>query len=326
MKKIASAALCCMILASCTTMRVATNVLKQYPVTAATEEVIVYENGAAAPAEAEVLGEVTVYDDRMAKTEPWDTTLFRAKEAVSEVGGNALYIMEHIYPSFNGSSNHQLYGKMLFAPAGSVAVTDNPFTETYNQYVAQKEAAEQMRLHGSSIYATVGYGRLLSAYEFGDVQVVGGDIKNGIEAEAGYEYIFKSGLGLGVMGSMFMSGADVRPDPFYYGHMSLNIKSIMGTVSYLLSSDKWTMGTYFGFGYMVATNKYTSLETSGPSVSEDDKGPGYNLALDFSYRFSPKTSLGAKIGTKKFTFRVPGDENLYGYNTLNLGLIFRVSF
>ena len=328
MKKILFVACSALLAASCSTMQVATKVMKQYPVTTAPEDVRVYENGAAAPADAEILGEVTVYDDGRAKTEPWDTTLFRAKTAVSQVGGNGLYIMEHVAPSVWGSSNHQVYGTMLLCSDGSdaVVVEGNPFTESYNQYVAQQEEYESRKVKGHNLYVSANYGRLLSEYDFSDWRVVGGNINNGIEAEVGYEYIVRGGLGFGVLGSMFKSFVDVEPDMFTSGRLGLDIKSIMGTVSFVTSSANMLMSTCFGFGYMAATNKFTDMESTGrPSQSFTDSGPGMNLSIEIAHRFSNKSSLGFRANTKQFTYKNPGDETLYGYKTLGLGLVFRLA-
>ncbi len=310
---------------SCSTMKVSTNVLKQYPVSVGPQDVKVYENGDPVPVEAEVLGELTVYDDGFAKREPYDTTLFRAKRAVSEVGGNGLYIMEHIQPSAMTGTNHQLYGKMLFSPEGAVAVADNPLNDAFNSYAAQRQAVDDMIVKGHNIYATAGYGHLISEYDTGDVAITGGDISNGLEAEIGYEYVLKGGLGVGVLGSMFASSAQVRPEPMYPGTLSLGIKSLLATISFVESSDKLIFAGYFGFGYMIATNRL-HYNTADISMSYDDKGPGLALALDLSYRFTNKTSLGVRAGTKKFTYTIPGDSTVYGYQTVNLGLIFRQAF
>lgn len=334
MKRVLFVALCMATLASCSSMQVATNVLKQYPVTTAPEDVLVYEDKADAPSYAEFLGQVKVYDKGNARTEPWDTTLLRAKAAVSEVGGNSLCIVSHVKPSIWGSTNHQLIGTMLLCPEDSTAKVEYSFSNWLDEMNAEIEKYKEQEFKGHSIFVSANYAMLASEYDLGDDATwLNGNIKNGYEVEAGYEYTSPSGFGFGILGSSYNSSADVAltSDGIRWnGHINLNLKDIMGTLSFVESSEKLMTRGGFGIGYVVATENLSELSgtaySNNMSYTYSKGGPGICAFYEISYRFSYRTSLGARFKVKRFTYKEKGDDNIYGYETVGVGLVFRQAF
>ena len=93
--------------------RIATTVMKTYPALDAGEPVAVYSQSQPVPDNSEALGTVAVTDGGF--TMPCDslTMMTRMQEEAKKIGGNAIFITEHLRPMLFGSNCHQFKGTVL---------------------------------------------------------------------------------------------------------------------------------------------------------------------------------------------------------------------
>ena len=110
-------------------LRVATELVKEYPVTASPSEVTVKQLGVAGPADYEYLGNLLVYDPGDAVVVPLDSALNVARRAVSEAGGNYLYVMRLEAPGSLVRANYEIAGKILLAKGDKVLTSASPLYE-----------------------------------------------------------------------------------------------------------------------------------------------------------------------------------------------------
>jgi hypothetical protein len=87
--------------------------MKTYPALDANEPVAIYSPSQPVPDNSEALGTVAVTDGGL--TMPCDslTMITRMQEEAKRIGGNAIFITEHLRPMLFGSNCHQFKGTVL---------------------------------------------------------------------------------------------------------------------------------------------------------------------------------------------------------------------
>ena len=93
--------------------KVSTNISKSYPTTAFDAEIAVIELEQTMPNGAEVLGSVKIGDTGFTTNCDYSNVLELAKLEARKVGGNAIKITEHNFPTAMGSSCHRITASIL---------------------------------------------------------------------------------------------------------------------------------------------------------------------------------------------------------------------
>lgn len=330
-------------LASCSTMKVATNVIKQYPVSVAPQDVVVYQPGDPMPPQIEELGSVTVFDDGSAKKEPMDTTLMRAKKAVSENGGNGLQIIDFKTPAESGSSNYQVYGNMLLTQGEpEVVIEVGQDTQEVDARASYGEFAKANQVRniamttmvrtGHNIYGGLGYSYIGSKFTPADnIVITGGNFNNVLSYYAGYEYVTRNALsfGLGVNRMSFGCQERVTTDE---GTLDVNdrynLTGYMGTVGYIFNEGNVDLALRFGIGYGTCREIINIISPSAATLMASNNGLCAQLGLDILYKITETLAIGAEIKEDTFTFVIGDDrEALQGQlNAYGIGIVLRASF
>ena len=335
-------------LASCSTMKVATNVIKEYPASVQPQDVVVYMPGDPMPPQVEELGTVTVYDDGSAKKEPLDSTMFRAKKAVSETGGNGLQVLELRTPAESGSTNYQVYGSMLLTQGEIEPIVieikededeahdDSDARQAYTDFARVKEIqnaiAPKAVASGHNAYIGGGYMRILTKFNTDETSTITkGNINNAANYYAGYEYLTQKGFGFGVAVDRLGFGcyeSIVSEGVTYNVKDSFNVTGYMGSFSYFYSEGNVIFGSRFGFGYATCRQILKVISPGSGSMLFSNDGLCMKLSAEILYRITDTVCLGGVIGDDQYSF-ITGDgrESLQGsFESYGIGIILRASF
>jgi len=277
--------------------------MKTYPDIVAVDSVIVFEPGDNVPTSAEVLGNVAVVDKGNTTKCKYDYVLELAKTETSKVGGNGLAIVEHITPSFWGSSCHQIRGVMLHLTDmeiddnstplnNSMAITNNKFIE---------EQAEEHRAPKNTITVSMGYGVITSKiYNYSNGEVY--NSKGGLDWRIQYERIYNKGIGFGLMYSGFKTSF---PDIEGNVMLSYFAPSFVGAYK----TKAWILRYGLGIGYFHYNEKFYSTG-----------GVGFNYDLSAEYMISENIGLGFTMSGISSSLNqdidLPGNER-HGINRIN---------
>jgi len=330
---IAFSAAVCALLSSCSTMKVATDVLKLYPMTCLIDEVAVYE-GEKSPANYEHLGTVAVYDQGMTRVTPYETTLDMAKRAVCETGGNAIYISRHEFPNSLVSTNHQIIGQILFDTGGKKASNQGPASGITVKKELSEYVADQYKVpdgpsvvNGNNIYFQVGYGRLATQLDLGDMTVERGSLNNGLSYSLGYEHILPDGkFGLGVFCSNYVSTVDskrkmevnvidsttIPPQRVYRnfnGKEKIGLHLAGPSVSYSKTNNLLFLSARAGLGFAWQSESFAFSElVSGAGIDSESGvmtmpvycGAGLQLSGEIGYRLTNLITLSLTAAATEY--------------------------
>ena len=342
----ALSALCVFILGGCGPMAVTSDLVKMYPMTSMINDVKVYE-GEKSPANYDHLGTVAVYDKGMTRVTSYETTLDMAKRAVCEAGGNAIYISRHEWPNSLVSANHQIVGQILYDTGSKAGTNDGPA----KALPVKKEIADYTTdiytirnraeiINGNNIYASVGYGRLLSGIDLGDdIEVTNGSLLNGLSYNFGFEHIFPDGRwGIGIFNSNYTSAvsADMSVKTSiidsvkttnttfkYDGKYRINLHAAGPSVSYSHSAGRVFTSLRLGLGLAWQTETFAFSDLIyGPSIDAESGvmqgttyfGGAVNLSGEIVYRVSSVVSIGATLGFSEYMM-VYSDDTTYNLGT-----------
>lgn len=303
--------------ASCSSMKVASKMYSGNLEPVDARDVLVCENGAGVPDSAVKIGEFSVYDDGLAKTEPFETTLERVKEDAGNNGANVINILEHIEPGFSTGSNHQFSGDYLFAPDFTVT-EGNAFAQAYTMYEEAKEAKEAQRFTGGSLRAGVGVAIVPTKFDFSEstLKADPASLRIGLAYEISYDYITKRNFSFGLVGTCYRGSSAAKLDG-YYGTFSLGMGVWAPTIGYCRSTDKFIARAVFGLGY----GSYSeSFKTGSTQAGGNEGGIGLTYAADFLYRITPSTSVGLSLEDNEVAIMGADIKGTVQWYTISLSL------
>ncbi len=270
-RKTLSAAFFLLLLSSCAP-RVITDVMKTYPALASADSVIVFEPEELVPNSAEPLGKVSVIDGGMSTKCNYDQVLRLARQETAKVGGNGFALVNHLNPSFWGSSCHQISGMMLrMTDMVTDTVLPNPVQKAIalNKKMTEEQKKER-RAPLNTITANVGYGWITSKLysSFGQSY----KSKGGMEWKLEYDRVFSKGLGFGLQYSGFKASL---PD----GDLRLSYLA----PSFLIRSKykNWVFKYGIGLGVFIYDDEYYHFTRLGT-----------NLDLGMEYMLNKHVGLG----------------------------------
>ncbi len=291
------------VMASCSSQRVVTNVINRYPSLVGTDDVAVYEKEEDKPEEAILIGLVRVYEDKLTKPVPWETTLKYAKKAVSRNGGNGLLIQEHIYPDYPKSRNHQLSGQILLSKASRKETLDNEKSGFFAPF-------------GSHVYAGLGVGEIISPINYEDgLAIKRGNLSSGLDYELGYKYVSKGGLGIGIISSNYHSEAQAT----YYseeGKMGLDINSFILSGVLAAGRRQCFAELSLGMGPFFEKDRFIAIENSfTDTLLNRRKGVASYLGLELDWRPVLGTMIGLRYTHKQHIISNEGTDGMKtGFN------------
>ncbi|MBO4768632.1 MAG: hypothetical protein J5495_03755, partial [Bacteroidales bacterium] len=310
---------------------------KTYPVTAAPDEVVVKQLGVAGPADYEYLGKLLIYDPGNAIVVPLDSAMNVARRAVSEAGGNYLYVMRLEAPGSIVRANYEIAGKILLAKGDDILTSASPLYEpmveprkTYNYMLAR----DLSRPEGNSVYAEAGFGYILNPIELSSLWTVKyGSISSGFQWKAGYEYVLPgTPWGFGGYTSNFQSRffVDLNGEE---GTYDLRQHQIGPSASWSKTVMKnWYLALRLGLGYAWEIDRFIPDSVDNPyyGVYDNLYGLGQNFDAELSYRFARRFSLGVSLG-EMFSYvwgydRDSGRRYDTEFVVLTLGPTFKIWF
>ena len=203
MKKTKLFAVATILLMTSCSPKVVTNIVRTYPDMIPADSVYVIGLGEKVPNTAETIGRVSVVDRGTSRNCRYDQVLHLAQEETGKNGGNGLAITNHQKPSFWGSSCHQISGLMLRLSDRTVdTLKTNPVQDVIDlDLIVAKDYAERRKAPANTFEASFGYGWVTS--KIYDINGAALGSKGGVEWKLGYEYVWSSGMGIGLQYSGF---------------------------------------------------------------------------------------------------------------------------
>lgn len=257
--------------------KVVTNLVKVYPDVFPADSVYVIEVGNTVPNTAETIGSIAVVDNGTSTKCRYDQVLYMAKEATGKNGGNGLAITEHMKPSFWGSSCHQISGLMLRLSDTKVdTLKANPIQDVIEiNQAAVRKRKEMQKVPSNAFEASIGYGWITS--KLYDMNGNSAGSKGGLEWKLGYQHLWSSGWGIGLI----YSGSKLSFDG---GDLSLSY--IAPECAWGIKSGKWIFKGGIGVGLFLYNEPYYKTT-----------GMGVHVTLGLEYMLSEHWGLGFSINT-----------------------------
>lgn len=305
MKKLILFALIICLSVSCSSMRLISATMKSNYEPIDPQLVLVCEKGVGVPDTAVKIGEFATYDDGMAKTEPFETTIARIKEDAGSKGANVINIIEHIAPDrWHGSTNHQLAGDYLFAENFTVS-EDNIHVRNYNAYESEKAERKSNEIRGGSLKVGVGPALLVNQYDFSEFPLKADPyrIHYGVAYEAGYDYIKENGKTYGFVVTGYSGKSPASLDNVD-GVSALDFSVWAPTFGYCRRFDDIAVRVASGLGY----GTYSESFRNGSAKTESKSGGiGFTVGEELLYRINTVNFIGMSI---EYNMVAPFNDNI----------------
>ncbi|MBP5625615.1 MAG: hypothetical protein J6W98_01720 [Bacteroidales bacterium] len=193
--------------------KISSNLTRSYSPLAEDEEVVVLELGAPVPAEAELLGDISIGDTGFTSTKngTYEEVLALAKEKARAAGGNVISITNHRTPD-GQSTIHRIKGNIYRVPDVS-AITQTERTRTehpdyaviyfYRNSGLGPLVSYDVHVGETSVYrAKVNTKAEVKIYEAGPVEIWGrteAKVSFPINIQLGEEYYVRCGINMGLL-------------------------------------------------------------------------------------------------------------------------------
>lgn len=291
-------------LASCAP-KVVTRISKSYPAVAFDQEVRVFDVDENAPIDAEFLGQVIIKDNGLSVNCGYETVMQLASTEVRKMGGNALKIIDHRWPSTFGSSCHQINASALLI-SDQAMLEEEPSPK--NIYVREPSQANKTIDSGRKLRFALDGGL---SWRFGEipegvsvpVRNYLRELKSGHSFSAELTYQLNENLGLGAMYSQYLSKhsvsnitLDFSDGTSYTGPTSDNIKiQFVGPVLFnrqVSHNQKGAFTSNFSLGYL----SYKNVSSLGPDFLQISGGTiGMGFGVGYEFYLSKSVGLGLTI-------------------------------
>ena len=264
--------------------------VEELPTIASPHEVRVYANGEAAPDSSQIIGEVWTEHDITAKRQAYDSTLAVIREAVSVVGGNGFYIMEHRKPNYIETTSHDLYGMVLLTKDSTIySRTDNPFSKRYAEY---NKELNRHRVNPHHLHLDAGvsfFKNNLTITEEGN-PLLNDALKRGVSLNASYKYLVPYSLyGFGVVyNNHYASASIVERSDGMKSNCSVNsiVHSIIPTITWYGCSQRILLSASFGIGNMWSIYYWNYDEPTRHDKKIVKPSPALYSSVECEYRIT----------------------------------------
>lgn len=322
-------------LCSCTSLRVATTVLKAYPALPDSVEVAIFENDKTPPESAIPLARISLFDSGASKSYKYDEVLNLAKMESRKIGGNIFYVTDVTKPNVWGSSSFQISGTAL--RSDTIGMTEIPNGELRS--LSDNRKPFRPLPATCEVFVNYGYSGLLGSNGDlrGDLLTLAKEINSGYTIDAGLFFYPKSWrrCGMGLLYSNFFSSTN------YSGLTNhVNIGYIGLDVPYKCylskTSDRWFFKLDYGLGYLYMKNKIKTAD-NGALVKMSSSTLGANLGVGFEYSMTKRLAIHTEARVISGVFRKikysdgtptqklePGQKISAGRANLTVGLLLRI--
>ncbi len=274
--------------------RIGQMVMKSYPALSSEEPVIVYTNDKFLPKDAETIGKIKVSDSGFTVQCDSITVIELVKDESRKMGGNAVFVTEHIKPSFWGSSCHQMAANSLRVNESSFIMGD----DSISHFTNEKNIKPERKLSKFAFYIGGGYGWRTAKMnpDFNDFQrSYYKKLASGPVWDASFSYYFNDIYGLGLIYSAYSaSNSEYAVENNSYGGGKEGYLDTKDLISYVgpvfsmrVSSDpEWLFYLSISIGYIEYNSKITfpslNLKAFGSSVGfQTNLGAEYKLSNDW---------------------------------------------
>ena len=305
--------------------RINTNIVKNYPPQTLDTPVTVYTREQDVPANSELIGIVSVYDNTGIAANCDSVTVFlTAKTETQKAGGNGLLITKHIRPSFWAGSCHQIWGNMLlvsdFSRTDDSTVRSMPETITFVQ--TQRAIRQQKQLPKMAFMLDAGY-NWRTAKIYGDLsdfeKHLMKQVKSGFMWSGSASYYFKDYYGIGLYFSQFSASYQTLAQDLSTGRNGefkiadrITYFGPAFTMQAPLAKSAWLFDIGFSIGYIEFKSKQSFLNEA---VTISGNSVGFQTEAGLSYKISPEFAIGFKLRTADGTlFQLVTVDN-YGQKT-----------
>lgn len=280
---------------SCSPPTVSRLITKSYPATAPDSPVEVYYSQEEIPQHSESLGLAQVRDNGFTATRDCDSTkvINLLKAEARKVGGNAVYVSEHVPPSAWTGTCHQMQGTLL-RTSGEAVSADTAATPLAPaaEYVSNHVISPQRRYPRFRFELSGGYASRLGKDPEGlDAATMHylNKLKSGFYTNASFDYFFNDYWGVGLTYAGFFARASawgnngetegelLTTDNIHFIGPEVVARTPFSPVSH------WSFEARYAFGY-VDYNEQIVFQ----NITETTKGStiGMQVAIGLEYAFA----------------------------------------
>ena len=244
----------------------------------------------------ETLGVIAVGDGGFTTKCDSLTIINLLKTEARKIGGDALFITEHIRPSFWGSSCHQMTATVL-RTTGELT-NDTIGVEYRPKIVETKIFKPERKLSKFRMSADIGYGWRTAKIENGLDQVTTSLLqqsKGGIAPSADFTYFFSDINGLGLLYNSHWGKGSIYGtfENGEIGALRLNTAINMYGLQYVARApipEKWELLFGIGLGY---TTYYTGIYAQNTNVFKSRASTlGSLISLGIDYKITKNWAVG----------------------------------
>jgi len=335
----------CILFNSCSPPVVGKMITKSYAPYETVFPVEVYYSKTEIPIQSESLGIVNVRDNGFSTNCDSTTVIGLIKGEARKVGGNAVYISEHIRPSFWGSTCHQMTGTLLKVGDFS-QITDSTNSNIPTSDIADVRIMKPERKYPSmrlGINAGYGYRTAKLADGMDDAEkYYMKKLMSGLNLEAAFDYFISDYWGIGLMYSGYHAKADIwGTNELGQGGSYLTKTSINFIAPALLFrspiGESFFLDIKFGIGYIGYGSKDSFLDDYYMKYNGASVGMHFGVGLEYKMTDNIGLFLNASSTTgavRKFTVNENGyintveldDGQAEGLGNSSIGLGVRFHF
>jgi len=280
--------------------RIGTMITKTYPSLSSDSPVVVYLYQTEIPSGTESLGKVKVSDTGFTVNCSYETVLNHIKNEARKIGGNAVFIADHLTPSIFGSSCHQMTAIILrvtdFDQANdSEDNSADEFTEVQNNAVVIKPTLPKFK-----IGANIGYGwRTASLSNLdNDHRIFYEKMMSNIIWDGSFHYYFNDMYGVGLVYAPYYASnsapgyltAPVFETGILYSKSRIMFIGPVFAMRAATNDNKWFFNLSMGIGYL----GYHRNETMNRHyLKENGATAGFHWSLGGEYKFDKNWGIGA---------------------------------
>lgn len=248
------------------------------------------------PSQALEIGKVKVVDGGLAIGGSYERVLGLAVKATAKNGGNGLVINEHRLPD-GFSSIHRVWGTMLYMPQSDndTSVVKASFRQAlarslndeYQRY--EKARLQREQAPRNILRLNIGPSWLMSKC-YVDSRVY--KSKCGVDVEAGYDYVWKSGFGLGF--NYLRNYTSINENIT----MRLNYFGPSFVMALPLNRSRWDVA--LGLGYCKYSEYYKGLSGSEAHIAP-------LMRMGWEYKVGEHLALGLQMTLFSMAMDKPDD-------------------
>lgn len=328
--------ICSIFFFSCSSLRVATTVLKAYPALPDSVDVAIYDNEAVPPENAIPLARISLYDGGTSKSYKYHEVLDLAKIESRKIGENIFYVTDVKKPGL-WSSSYQLAGTAL--RGDTLGLSETKIEIPLGELKSISNSGAPIRYLPAVYEAFINYGYSGMLGSNGNIAAdklrAARDLNSGYTIDAGLFFYPKSWRrsGVGLLYSTFYSSATYSGinNHANVGYIGLDIPCKL----YLSKrSDKWFFKFDYGIGYLYLKDKQ---KYGGEQLDITSSSLGINLGLGFEYSMTKRLAVHAearaitgtfrkiKFGDASPTVKLDSDDGINGSRgNLTIGLLLRI--